>query len=186
MDRLGDRGHHRHQRYFADPLHALRMLRVRHFDHYRVEHRQGRTNRHAIVEEAGVIDLAVLVVDVFLVQRPADPLRNAALHLALDIARMDGAADVLHRGVADDAHDPEFGIDLDVADVGTETTFRAFGVELHAGADRPAHLRGFCRKLGQRQRFELTGFGAVRILRAVFTFHLTGAVIHYIVSTLTS
>src|SRR5665811_967424 len=110
VDGVGDGGHHRHQRHFADTLHALRMLRVRHLDHHGVDHRQVRTNRHAIVEEAGIIDLAVFGVDVFLVQRPADPLRDAALHLALDITRMDGAADVLHRGVADDAHDPELGI----------------------------------------------------------------------------
>ena len=52
---------------------------------------------------------------------------------------MDGAADILHRGVADHAHDAEVDIDLDVADVGAEAALGAFGVELHAGADRPAH-----------------------------------------------
>src|SRR6202011_4300422 len=91
-----------------------------------------------------------LVVDVLLVQRPADALGHAALHLALDIARVDGAADVLHRGVADDAHDAEFGIHFDIADVGAKTALGAFGVELHAGADRPAHLRGLGGKLGRR------------------------------------
>ena len=87
---------------------------------------------------------------------------------------MHGAADVLHRGVADHAHDAEFDIDLDVADVRAEAALGAFGVELHAGADRPAHLRGFCGELGQGQRFELAGVGARRMRRAVFPFHRLG------------
>ena len=74
VDGVGDRGHHRDQRHFADALDALRVLRVRHLDHDGVDHRQVRTHRHAVVEEAGIIDLALLVVDVLLVQRPADAL----------------------------------------------------------------------------------------------------------------
>src|SRR5450631_1141701 len=107
------------------------MFRVRHFDHHGIEHRQVRTHGHAIVEEAGVIDPAVFGVDVLFVERPANALRDAALHLALDIAGVDGAADILHGGVADYAHDAEFGIDFDVADMRAKTAFGALGVELH-------------------------------------------------------
>jgi len=70
--------------------------------------------------------------------------------------------------VADHAGNPELDIHLHVADVRAKTAFRAFGVELHAGADRPAHLRGLFRKLGKGQRFELSGIGAGRMRRAVF------------------
>ena len=52
VDGVGDGGHDGYQRRFADPLHTLRMLRVRYFDHHRVQHRQIRAARHAIVEEA--------------------------------------------------------------------------------------------------------------------------------------
>src|SRR5258708_38167303 len=120
VDGVGNGGHHRDQRHFADALDALRVFRVRHLDHDGVDHRQVRTHRHAVVEEAGVIDLALLVVDVFLVQRPADALADPALQLAFDIGGMYGAADVLDRGVADHADDAEFDIDLDISDVGAE------------------------------------------------------------------
>ena len=42
----------------------------------RVDHRQVGRHRHAVVEEARVLHAAVGVVDVFLVQRPADALRR--------------------------------------------------------------------------------------------------------------
>ena len=48
------------------------------------------------------------------------------------------------------------------------------GVELHAGADRPAHRRRLFGELGQRQRLELAGIGADRMRRAVFPFHRFG------------
>ena len=73
--------------------------RIRHLDDDRVDHRQIRRDRHAIIEEPGVIEAPLLAVNVLLVERPADPLRNAALDLAFDIARMDGSADILRRGV---------------------------------------------------------------------------------------
>src|SRR3984893_14077314 len=39
VDGDGDRGPDRHQRPSADALDALRMLRVRHLDHHRIQHR---------------------------------------------------------------------------------------------------------------------------------------------------
>src|SRR5437764_1499051 len=68
-------------------------------------------------QETRVIEAPVLVVDVFLVERPADPLGHAALDLAFDIARVDGAADILHRGVAQDLDLPRLLVDFDVADM---------------------------------------------------------------------
>src|SRR5262249_35781085 len=149
VDGVGDGRHDRDQRHFADALHALRVLWIWHFDHDGVDHRQVRTHWHAIVEEAGVIDLALLVVDVFLVQRPADALADAALELALDIARMNGAADVLDCGVADHSDDAQVDVDLHIGDVRTEAAFGAHGVELHTGADRSTHRWSFLRKLLQ-------------------------------------
>ncbi len=79
----------------ADAPHTLRMFRIGDLEDHRIEHGQVGAHRHAVVEEARVIELAVLVEDVFLAQRPTDPLGGAALDLAFDIARMDGTADVL-------------------------------------------------------------------------------------------
>src|SRR5438132_1148340 len=58
---------------------------------------EGRASRHAVVEERGVHHPAGPVVDVFLVQRPADALGRTTLHLALDIAGVDRVADVGQR-----------------------------------------------------------------------------------------
>ena len=99
---------------------------------------RSRGDGHAVVEEARVIELAVGVVDAFLVQGPADALRGAALDLALHVARMDRPADVLERGVADHLDVARLRVDLHVADVGAEAGPRAFGVERGAGADRAA------------------------------------------------
>jgi len=162
VDGVPDRRQRRHERHLADPAHALRMLRVRHLDHDRVEHRQVRADGHAIIEEARIIHLAILVVDVFLVERPADTLGNAALHLALHIGGVDRAADILERRVAHDPHDTEFDIHLDIADVRGEAALGAGGVELRAGADRAAALVGPRGELGQRQRLELAGIVAGR------------------------
>src|SRR5947207_139006 len=93
------------------------MAWVRVLDHHRFDHRQIGGDRDPVIEEAGVIETPVLVVDVFLVERPPDPLRDAALDLALDIARVNGAADVLHRSVAQYLDLPRLRVDLDVADM---------------------------------------------------------------------
>ena len=114
---LAMRGRRRHDRHLADAAHAVGMAGIRHLDHHRVDHRQVEAGRHPVVEEAGVGHLALVVVDVLLVQRPADALHGPALHLPLDVAGMDRLADVLNGGVAQDGHLARLGIDLDVDDV---------------------------------------------------------------------
>jgi hypothetical protein len=74
--------------------------RVRHLDQDRLDHRHVGGDRHPVVEEPGIIEPALRVVDLLFVERPADALRNAAPDLAFDIGRMDRAANTLRRGVA--------------------------------------------------------------------------------------
>ena len=57
----------------------------RHIDEDRLDYRHVGSDRHAVIEEAGVIEPAVPVVDVLLVEGPADALWDAALDLPLDI-----------------------------------------------------------------------------------------------------
>ena len=92
----------RDDRHLADAAHAVGMRRIGHLDQDGLDHRQVGGDRHAVVEEARILELALGVVDVLLVQRPADALHGAALELALDVGRMDRRADVLRRGVAAD------------------------------------------------------------------------------------
>ena len=81
------------------------------------------------------------VVDVFLVERPADALRDAALDLPLDIARVDGTADVLRGDETQHRHLAGLRIDLDVAELGGEAGRHAVGVDRRCGDDRPAGRR---------------------------------------------
>ena len=131
-------------------------------DHDRLDHRQVGGDRHAVVEEARVIEAPVLVVDVFLVERPADALGHAALDLALDIGGVDRAADILDRGVAQDLDVAGLLVDLDIADMRRKAGAGALRVDRHLGADRPAGAPRLERDLGQRQRLEAAGVGAGR------------------------
>jgi len=74
VDRVGDRRHRRHDVDFADPLGAVGVGRVRHLDEDRLDHRHVGGDRDPIIEEAGIIEAPVLVVDVLLVERPAQPM----------------------------------------------------------------------------------------------------------------
>ena len=91
----------------------------------------------AVVEKARIIQPTLLVVDVFLVERPADALGHAALNLAFDITRMDRSADILRRGVAQHRDMPGLGIDLDIADMGREGGPGSLRIEL-----TPRHRSG--------------------------------------------
>ena len=90
------------------------MIRIRDLDDHRVNHRQVRGNWHAIVEEAGVIQSTVLVINVLFVQRPADTLGGTAVDLSIDIARMDRPADILTCCKAQDLYMPRFRIDFNI------------------------------------------------------------------------
>ena len=61
------------------------------------------------------------VVDVLLVERPADALRHAALDLPLDIARVDRAPTSWAATKAQDRHLAGLGIDLDIAGTGSRS-----------------------------------------------------------------
>ena len=73
-----------------------------------LDHRQVGRDRAAIIQEARVIELTFGVVDIFLVQRPADALHDAALDLAFHVAGMDGAPDVLGGDEAQDGRPGRF------------------------------------------------------------------------------
>ena len=53
-------------------------------------------------------------------QRPAEPLHDAALDLALDRRRIERQADVLKGGIAQDGDQPAIGVDLHIAHVRTD------------------------------------------------------------------
>src|SRR5262249_39604152 len=100
---------------------AVRMTRVWHFDDDGFDHRQIQTGGHTVVEEAGVQHASFLVIDVFLVQSPANALNDAALHLPFDVARVDRLARILHGRVSQDGDLAGIRVDLNVGDVNAKS-----------------------------------------------------------------
>src|SRR5258708_18710494 len=135
------------------------MPRVRDLDQDRVDHRHVGADRHAIVEEARVLQMAIPIVDVFLAERPADALRHTALHLALDIGGMYRPADVLYRRVAQNLDVAGLRVDLDIANMRREARPLALRVDLHLGADRPSGAGRARGDGGQIERLEAAGIG---------------------------
>ena len=70
---------------------------------------------HRVLDERAGAQLAVLVVGELLEQRPADALRGAAVHLALDERGVQRAADVLGDDVAQQRHGAGLAVHADVA-----------------------------------------------------------------------
>lgn len=121
IDGVRDRGHRRDDRYFTNTAQAERVPRIRDFHQHGIDHRQVKARRDAIVQEAGIEHRPFRIEDVLFVQSPADALHGPALNLSLDVARMDGFADVLERGVAQNLRLACLGVDLDIHDVDAES-----------------------------------------------------------------
>ena len=76
--------------------------------------------RHQVVGERSGDEIAVVGVDIFLVQRGAERVREAPGHLARDHAGMQHAAAVVHRDVFVDAHRTGHAVDLQPAEIEDE------------------------------------------------------------------
>src|SRR5712675_1460021 len=170
-DRIGDGRHGRHDGNFADPAQSVRMPGVGDFHDLGADHRNIRSDRHAVVEETRVLQPPVGAIEVFLVERPADALYGAALELTLDLQRMDRLAGVLDDGVALDVDAAGFAVDLDVDDVEAEA--RAGTRHAHFGVPRNGAVacHGLGRDLRNRQGLESADVRTCRPAVAVFERH---------------
>ena len=86
----------------------------------RLEHRQVQRSRHPVIQEAEVRHRAVVVHEVLFVERPADALSGATLHLVLNVSRVDRLASILEHAVAHHIGLARIGIDIEVANVQSE------------------------------------------------------------------
>ena len=75
---------------------------------------------HAVVDQRGVAQQPVVVVDRLLPQRLGDALHDAAVELALDDHRVDLGAAVVDRGVVEQLDTAGLLVDLDDRHVGPE------------------------------------------------------------------
>src|ERR1700742_2585897 len=120
LDRIAHGSHRRDDLDLAHAAGAKRVAGGGDFHQSRLYHRQIGRDRAAIVEEARIVHLAVLIVDVLLVQGPADALHGTALDLAFHVTRVDGTADVLDGSVTHDSDLTGLVVHLDIRDVDTE------------------------------------------------------------------
>src|SRR5260370_19444799 len=111
------------------------------------DHRQVEASRHPVVEESGVPQRALVVVKIFFVERPAESLHGATLHLSFDVARMNRLARVLRDGASQDLYFAGVWIDLDVNAGRRETRSDAARVHARTSGDRTAGAREARRKL---------------------------------------
>ena len=84
-----------------------------------------------------MLQAAIITVDVFLVQGPANTLGRTALELTLDVVRMHCLTGILHHRVANDFRCPGFRVDLDVAYVTSERHASTIGHCLAMAGNRP-------------------------------------------------
>ena len=105
------RGRHDRRR-LADALHAVGRVRLRLLDELGHDRRHVERRRDQVVREARVRDHAVARQDL-LHHREAEPLRRAALDLALDRLPVHRLADVLRRADPHDARQSEVDVHLD-------------------------------------------------------------------------
>ena len=77
-----------------------------------------RGHRHQVIRHRRIEELAVLVIAQLLVERRADALHHAAMHLAGEQDRVHRDAKIVDDGVADDRRGAGLRIDLNLADMG--------------------------------------------------------------------
>src|SRR5262249_26207394 len=104
----------------------------------------------------------------------ADALGNAALDLSLDIARVDGASDILSGDETQNRYLAGVWIDLDVAELCGEAGRPGGGVHRPRGYNGPAGLRPLGGDLPQRQRLETADVAARRLGAAILPDHSVG------------
>ena len=136
-DRVADGGQRRDDGRLAAAPDAVGVVRIGHLDNLRVDHRQVGRHGYAVVEKPGIVQHAVVVVDVLLVQRPADPLDRASLHLTLDVVGVDRGAGILDGGEARHRGATRLAIKVDVRQVDREGGSGTLGGERCPTGDRP-------------------------------------------------
>ena len=110
-------------------------------------------SRHCIIHERPREELAALgVVEALLEQRLAGALGDPAMGLTMQDERVDGAADIVDGGVADDLDGPGLWVDLDFADMKPVREGSNLARDLADTGERPAQLLGETRVVLRHRR----------------------------------
>src|SRR3974390_1699451 len=168
---VGDGGERRTNIDLGGAFGAVGMAGIRHFAHHRLDHRQVGGYWNPIIEKARIFHVPFRIVDVFLVERPADALRNAALDLPFDITRVDRPTDVLRGDETQHGHLARLRIDFDVAELSAEAGCHDGRINCRFGDDGPARRCPLLRDILNRERLEITDIAACRLGATIFPSH---------------
>ena len=114
----------------AEPLGAERSFGVRHLDQDGLDRRHVADGRDQVV-----VQILGAAGNVFLHQRHADALRDAALDLAFGKQRVDRLADIVRGGDLDQLHRAELHVDLELGDL-RAIAVDGVGLALALGVER--------------------------------------------------
>ena len=128
------------------------MTRIRHFNDNGIDHWSIQRGGHPVIQQAEVHQTTFLVVEVLLVDCPADALHHSALHLTFDVAWMDGLADILQRGVAQYLHLARLGIHLHICYVDRESRTGAGWLDVCAARYGTTGCRQLAAQFFERHR----------------------------------
>src|SRR2546427_8303921 len=104
----------------ADSFDPQRIDRGRRFRAGQIQTRQIRGSGQSIIHQAAGEELAVLVVNYFLVKRLSQALDDSSLDLSIDEQWIDDFAAVIHRDVFFNSDFPSLRLDFHHTDVGAE------------------------------------------------------------------
>ena len=116
-ERVTDRGQRRYDGCFPNTTNSVRMIGVWDLKDLGVDERQVRADRYPVIQKTRILQAAILIVDIFLIQCLAYALGSAALELSFDIVGMDRLAGVLNNGITHNFCGTGFRIQFDIADV---------------------------------------------------------------------
>ena len=118
--RVRNRGSRTGRPTFPDAFDAHRVVGTGRDSSLGFEHRQVGGGGEEVGREVAGQQLPVLVVDDAFVERLGEPLRDRAVHLAVDDHRIDHRAAVVDRDVTEDGDRTGLPVDVDLREVRTK------------------------------------------------------------------
>src|SRR5262249_13724362 len=158
IDGVGERSWRRDDRDLTDAADSIGVSGVRDFHDNGLNHWQVQAGGHAIVQKTGVQHLTRIIVNIFLIESPANALHDATLHLPFNIAGVNRFPGILNSRVPKDRDFACFGVHFNVRDMGRKSSAYCMGGYRDARSDVNSLLSE-----GLRQALESDGLGAVSV-----------------------
>ena len=135
---IRERRHRWHDRHFAHAPHAKGVVGIGHLDDHRVNHREVKARRHAVIQEAGIDHVAILIEVILFIEGPTNALHHTALELTFHITGVNRLPGILDGCVAQDGDFPRLRVHLHVDDMGGNRWAGTSRIDPGAAGDRTA------------------------------------------------